>query len=90
MTKSSITIGESFCLGITLGYAYRCLKNDRLQNRPQRLFFKSSVSDEENPIYATYDEAFGQLDSYQQRGFECVPTCNNTDEKGRCLGHKTQ
>lgn len=27
---------------------------------------------------------------YRNRGYECFPPCDHTDEKGHCLGHPTE
>ncbi len=85
----SIKMGESHCLGLGVGCAYSWLQRDKEAGRSQRMFYDLTKSpDQENPTYVSYEKAFEQLDSYKKRGFVCVPMCDNTDEKGRCLGHK--
>jgi hypothetical protein len=37
--------------------------------------------------FLSFEDALTELRSMQERGFECVPCCNNYDEKGRCAGH---
>jgi hypothetical protein len=88
MAKTKLEIGKAYCLGMTISYAVRLLKQAQLRGEQQTMFYDVQRSTKDNLAYVSYEQAFSQLESYKKRNFECLPMCDNTDEKGNCLGHE--
>lgn len=74
--------GKSYHVVATIPFLLKMLYFDEQKGRPQGVLHRKDGK----PM--SYAEARQVLEELRADGFECLPSCENHDKTGRCLGHK--